>query len=223
METPREAIDDTLRHIADRLADCGFAVRSGHKLARKRGDMTEELHAQADRGNRAGEVVRFRLSAMTHSAAAKRWTMVQTEPALHSEGPFAGVVGSTQLHFAEGLNGRDFDVVNPDDRPFVAETFAARVLQTVLPWFDTLDDPEAALATMGDVPTNETWLLRFALAHGLDAEARDALARRCGRYPDFAREFAQYVAQIAANGPPQGYRDATEELAAFAVAANLAP
>lgn len=223
METSREAIGDTLRQIADQLANSGFALRSGQKLTRKRGDMTEELHAQADRGNRAGEVMRFRLSVMTHSAAAKRWAKAQDLPALHSEGPFAGVVGSMQLHFAEGLNGSDFDVLNPDDRPFVAERVAAKVREVALPWFDTMANPETALATLGEGPNNETWLLRFALAHGLDTEARDALALRCARSPDFAREFMEYAAQITASGAPQGYHDATEELAAFAVAAGLAP
>lgn len=223
METPRDAIDDTLRQIADKVADLGFEMRSGQKLTRKRADMTEELRVQADRNNRAGEVARVRFDAMSHSAAARRWAKAQTKPELHCKGPFAGVVGSMQLHFAEGVNGRDFDVLNPDDRPLVAVIVAERVREVVLPWFDAMADPETALAMLGEVPTNETWLLRFALARGLDAEARDALARRCGRWPEFAREFAQYVAQIAANGAPQGYHDATEELASFAYAAGLAP
>ncbi|WP_066559236.1 hypothetical protein [Croceicoccus bisphenolivorans] len=223
METPREAVEDTLAQLAAALPDLGFEAKSGLKLVRRHGDLTQEIHAQPDRANRAGEVVRMRFSAMLQSALAKRWAKAQTDPELHAEGPWAGVIDTRQMHFEEGLNGRDFDVVNPDDRPFVADTVAAKVREDIMPWFDTMGDPVAALATLGTGVANEKWVLRHALAHGYDAEARDALAQRCLRWPEFGQLFAQYAIQIRANGYPQGYSDATEELAAFAVAAQIAP
>jgi len=222
VESPRKAVEDTLRHLAERLEDLGFELRSGLKLARRRGDLVDELRAATDRGNRAGESVRVRFSAMIHSQAAERWAREQENPVLHAEGPFAGIVAARQLEFAEGIVGSDFDILSADDRPFVAEIVAAKVQSEVVPWFERMGDPAGALAALGCEPANETWILRLALAHGLDLEARDALARRCAQAPEFGRIFAQYVLRIAAEGPPAGYHDTAEELAAFAVAAGIA-
>ncbi|MDR7102248.1 hypothetical protein [Croceicoccus sp. BE223] len=228
METPQEAAQDTLRQTAAALSDLGFTAKPGLRLARVRADLGDEIQLHLDHANRAGEVVRVRFSLALHSRAVRRWRRMQTHPELHADGPLAGIVSATQLAFAAGIAGRDFDVVEPDDRPLVAQIVAARVREVAISWFEETGDPLRALGTLGRPltqggPVNAKWIYTLALAHGHDAEARDALALQCVRHPAFAVEFARDVARIRAEGLTGGYRDTTEELAAFAVAAGIAP
>ena len=216
-ESPRDAIEATLKLIEAELADEGFALKAGMILARKNGDQTHLIRAQAATRNKAGTMARFEISAFFESKRLAAWKKVQWPGRPAAVTKFDSLVDVLQLKFPGTPHRAEWDVVDPGVRFDVAKEAAAIIRAQALPWFELTSDPVLALAKLL-APSTHASLVYYAVAAGQPDAARARIAEIAAGNA----AFAEVLENVRRNGKPSAYRNAFEPIAWAAVSAGIA-
>jgi len=216
-ESPRDAIEATLKLIEAELADEGFMLKSGLILARKQSDHTHAIRTQAATRNRAGLMARFEISAWFESNRLAAWKKAHLPARPAAVTKFDRVVDIRQLKFPGTPHHAEWDVVDPGVRSQVAKEAANIVRAQALPWFELTSDPVLAL---GNLVTKsiQTSLVYHALATGHSDAARARIAEIAAGNA----AFADVLEAVRRNGKPSSYRNAFEPIAWAAVSSGIA-
>jgi hypothetical protein len=211
-EGPREAVEATLGLLAEELEGTGFSFAPGLVLRRKAGDLTQTIRAQTDKHNKTGVLARFSLTAWLESAALGAW-MKQRYP----DRPPSRFVTARQLKSPGTPHHAGWDVVDQAIRRSVAAEAAQIVRVDILPWFEMVSDPAAALSTVLEEPWSPA-IIPYAVATGHSATARQRVAELCEKNP----AFRNTLERLHRDGKPAAYRDGLEPIAWNAIEAGVA-
>jgi hypothetical protein len=217
-ESPGEAVEETLKLIANELGDEGLALKPGLILKRKQGDQTHSIRAQCRTRNRAGAMARFELSAWFESDVLSSWCKERWPGRPASVTKFDRVVGVLDLKLPDSPRHAEWDVVELDVRHEVAAEAASIIRSQALPWFEKMSDPVTALAELGATPKPRASLIHYAVAAGRSDAARERIAALANSSP----HFAGVLEAVRQDGKPAAYRNAFEPLAWAAVDCGIA-
>jgi len=216
-ESPRDAIEATLKLIENELADEGFALKPGMILSRNLGDQRHVIRSQAATRNRARAMACFEISAWFESKRLAAWKKEKLPDRPASITKFDGLVDTRQLKFPGTPHHAKWDVVDPGRRSGVATEAASIIRAQALPWFEMTSDPVLALRNLVTQSSHAS-LVDYAVAMG----QHDAVRARIAELAASNAAFGNVLESVRRNGKPTAYRNAFEPIAWAAVSCGVA-